>query len=294
MASAVLSILSSIFLFGLSFGISLDQLVEQLFQNISFVNPVSAAVLGSRAVEFRPRAGASWNIQLISVPKPSQPDAGKYHIWDFDMFDAPKSTIQAFKENGHAVVCYFSAGSWENWRPDADEFPAAAKGKGLDGWPGERWLDTNNKQVRAIMKKRIQLAKSKGCDAVDADNMDGYGNPTGFSLTKDDAVSYVKFLSSTAHSLGLAYGLKNAGDIIPRVVDVCDFSVNEQCAEYNECRPYQAFIRQNKPVFHLEYTAKDPAPKDFVRKHCNAPGTNGFSTLIKHLSLNAWTTTCPA
>lgn len=178
MARINFSFLSSIFLFGLSFGISLDQLVDQLFFNIGFVAPVSATALTSRAVDFRPRAGASWNIQLISVPKPTQPDAGKYHIWDFDMFDAPKSTIQEFKQRGHKVVCYFSAGSWENWRPDASKFPAAAKGKGLDGWPGEKWLDTNNKQVRAIMKQRIELAKSKGCDAVDADNMDGYGNPT--------------------------------------------------------------------------------------------------------------------
>jgi hypothetical protein len=74
---------------------------------------------------------------------------------------------------------------------------------------------------------------------------------------------------------------------------VAEWSVNEQCVQYNECDLYQPFIKQNKPVFHIEYTAKDPAPASFVKKSCENKDAKGFSTLIKHLSLNAWTTTCP-
>ena len=43
-----------------------------------------------------------------------------------------------------------------------------ALGKTLQGWNNEKWLDTRNKGGRDIMTKRIQTAKDKGCDAIDA------------------------------------------------------------------------------------------------------------------------------
>jgi len=255
----------------------------------------SSAIASSAAnkVHFHPVAGVTWNIDLSVVPNVSVAKDQSYHVWDLDVFDTPKSTIAAFQAEGHPMICYFSAGSWENWRPDADEFPKKALGKPLSGWPGEKWLDTRDPTVRNIMKQRIELAKSKGCDGVDPDNIDGYENPTGFDLTKNDGVDYVKFLAETAHGMGLAYGLKNGGEILDRVVSVSEWCINEQCVKYNECDLYQPFINQNKPVFHLEYTAKKPAPENFVKKVCNWKDAQGFSTLIKHLSLNAWTTTCP-
>lgn len=121
------------------------------------------------AFALKPTAGATWNIQLENVPSPAQADDDAYHIWDFDMEDAPQSTIDAFHAKGHQVVCYFSAGSWEDYRSDADQFPKEALGKVLDGWPHEKWVDTRNAGVRAVMKKRIQIAKEKGCDGIDAD-----------------------------------------------------------------------------------------------------------------------------
>ncbi|KAF2484212.1 glycoside hydrolase superfamily [Neohortaea acidophila] len=208
------------------------------------------------------------------------------------MLDAPASLVQAFKAKGHKVICYFSAGTWEKWRADADQFPAAALGRTVGGWPNERWLNTSNPEVRDIMVARMKVGQAKGCDGVDPDNIDGYENNTGFDITEDQAVDYVQFLQRTANSLGMAAGLKNGGDIIPRVINGSAWSVNEQCVQYNECEPYQAFIKQNKPVFHLEYTKKAPAPKSFVKKSCDDPQAKGFSTLVKHLSLNQWTTTC--
>lgn len=181
---------------------------------------------------------------------------------------------------------------WENWRADKSALPAAAIGKKLDGWPDEKWLDTRSPGVRAVMKARILLAASKGCDGVDPDNIDGYDNDTGFPLTEADGVDYVRFLAQTAHDAGLAYGLKNGGAIVDRVVDVAEWEINEQCVQYSECADLQPFIRQGKPVFHIEYTGKDPAPRKFVDKVCGAKGTSGFSTVIKHMNLNQWTETC--
>lgn len=162
----------------------------------------------------------------------------------------------------------------------------------MDGWPDEKWLDTRNAGVRALMKSRIQQAASKGCDGVDPDNIDGYENDTGFDLSEADGADYVRFLAQTAHHAGLAYGLKNGGAIVEQVKDVAEWVINEQCVQYSECALYQPIIQMGKPVLHIEYNKKEPAPAKFVNKVCNAKGAKGFSTLIKHMDLNAWTETC--
>lgn len=42
---------------------------------------------------------------------------------------------------GRKVICYFSAGSYENWRPDRHDFPSDVLGNNLEHWEGEKWLD---------------------------------------------------------------------------------------------------------------------------------------------------------
>ena len=37
-----------------------------------------------------------------------------------DLFDQA-DMIPSLKSQGHTVICYFSAGSWEAWRPDAND-----------------------------------------------------------------------------------------------------------------------------------------------------------------------------
>lgn len=38
----------------------------------------------------------------------------------------------------------FSAGTQEDWRDDADDFPEEALGEPLGNWEGEVWVDVNN------------------------------------------------------------------------------------------------------------------------------------------------------
>lgn len=42
----------------------------------------------------------------------------------------------------------FSAGTREDWRDDADDFPAAAVGEALGDWEGEVWVDVNDEVSR--------------------------------------------------------------------------------------------------------------------------------------------------
>lgn len=238
---------------------------------------------------WKPLPGATWNIDLSTNPTTFSL-ASKTLIYDLDLFDTSASTISSLHAAGHKVICYYSAGSWENWRPDASSFPKAALGNALDGWAGEYWLDTRDAQVRQLMAARVQLAQSKGCDGVDPDNIDGYENNPGFLLTYATAIDYVTFLANTAHNFSMASGLKNGGDIVPSVVNVTDFEVNESCAVYSECSDLQPFVDAGKPVFHIEYTAAATPAAKFVAKSC---GTKGFSSVIKHLALGTWTASCP-
>lgn len=92
-------------------------------------------------------------------------------VWDIDLFDNPASTIKGLKAAGKTVICYFSAGTGEDWRDDYKDFPAADLGKVLPEWPNEKWIRTGSQKIRSIMAKRIKLAGDKGCDAIDPDNM---------------------------------------------------------------------------------------------------------------------------
>lgn len=112
-------------------------------------------------------------------------------------------------------------------------------------------------------------------------------------MTSDDAVDFVRFLAQTAHDAGLSYGLKNGGDIVDQVVDVAEWCVQEECVFYDECELYQPFIEANKPVFHLEYPDEKKGGKEkFIEKSCNGKDAEGFSTLVKNLSLDEWTESC--
>lgn len=42
---------------------------------------------------------------------------------------------------GKKVVCYFSAGTAEEWRPDYSDFPRDALGDPDPNWERERWVD---------------------------------------------------------------------------------------------------------------------------------------------------------
>ncbi|MFQ5555921.1 MAG: endo alpha-1,4 polygalactosaminidase [Acidimicrobiales bacterium] len=78
------------------------------------------------------------------------------------LFDAPPDLVVEIQERGRHVICYFSAGSWERWRDDADRFAARALGDTLDGWDDERWLDVTDpkRQLRRPLTSARRLWRS--------------------------------------------------------------------------------------------------------------------------------------
>jgi hypothetical protein len=250
----------------------------------SGANPASAGQV------WKPSAGTSLQIELSGTVSDLTYAAD---VFDVDLFDTPAATIKTLKGSGKKVICYFSAGSFEDWRPDKDLFQPADKGSALQGWPGEYWLKTDSPNVRSIMASRIKMAQDKGCDGVDPDNVDGYDNENGLGLSQATAIDYLKYMANEAHSRGLSIGLKNAGGIVADVLPIMEWHVNEQCLQYGECNKFAPFITQNKPVFHIEYP--DGAPNitpDVKTQNCNAPSAKGFSIVLKTIDLDAWVNPC--
>ena len=131
---------------------------------------------------YRPPITTTWQWQLQGGVNTEYEVA----LYELDLFETPTSVVSALKASGRRLLCYFSAGSWENFRPDAGQFPSSALGSVYSGFEDERWLDVRSPEVMTLMKARLGLAVERGCDGVEADNVDGFENPTGFPLSAAD------------------------------------------------------------------------------------------------------------
>lgn len=169
------------------------------------------------------------------------------------------------------------------------------------------------------MRNRIRLAKRKGCDAIDPDNVDVATNDNGKNLTQTDAINFIKKIANESHRNRMAFGLKNAQDTLTQVMNITDFAVNEQCAQEENgvegCASYGNFTKTGKPVYHVEYTNYTTNPQnldltlcssvpqlsnlssDAIRDQLCLKGYEntigkGFSTVIKNLGLDEWVLYC--
>ncbi len=230
---------------------------------------------------WQPKPNTSWQWQLNGNIDSSL----NVDMYDIDLFDSPVKTIKSLKKRGVKVICYFSAGTFEDWRPDAGSFPKIVKGNKMQDWD-ELWLDISNlKALAPIMIARLDLAKEKGCDGVEPDNVDAYDNDTVFKISYNQQLRYNKFLAKEAHKRGLSVGLKNDLGQVKELVNYYDWALNEQCFEEDECGKLLPFIKQNKAVFGVEYNLK---PNDF----CTKANKMNFDWLYKKMSLESYRLSC--
>lgn len=235
---------------------------------------------------WRPTVGLTWQWQLGDNEIDSSIEAD---VYDVDLY-VPQSMIDELHAKGRMVICYISVGSWEDWRPDKDQFPPEVLGNDYEGWPGEKWLDIRQiDKLAPIMRARLDLCKSKGFEAVEPDNMETYTNNTGFSLTYEDQLRYAIWLADEAHQRGLAIGQKNAFDQVKDLVDHFDFAITEDIIFYNLAEDMKPFIEAGKPVFAAEYT---DLGGNFA-SYCENSHKLKFSIILKNRDLDAWMQTCP-
>ncbi len=247
---------------------------------------VAASLLigaGTSTDRWQPRPGASFQIQLQGKIDLSV----RADVYELDGFDTNARTIRTLHGLGRRAVCYVNAGAWERWRPDRKSFPRSVIGRELEGWPGERWLDIRRLDALGpIIRRRFAMCRRKGFDAVEADNVAGYGSKTGFPLGYRDQLRYNRFLARTAHGLGLAIALKNDLGQVRDLVSAFDFAVNEQCFQYRECDRLRPFSRAGKAVFVVEYALPRSA-------FCPQARRLGFTAIRKRVALDPWRVACP-
>ncbi|MEA2522513.1 MAG: hypothetical protein QOI81_2159 [Actinomycetota bacterium] len=230
---------------------------------------------------WHPELNTSWQWQLGGTVDTSV----DVQMYDIDGFENHAGIVGDLHTAGREVVCYISAGSWEKWRPDAGRFPDSVLGNS-NGWPGERWLNISRLRVLApIMRDRVQMCASRGYDAVEFDNVDGYQNHTGFPLTGGDQLKYDTFLANLAHTNGMSAVLKNDLGQIKTLLPYFDFALNEQCFQYNECGKLRPFVDAGKAVFGVEY-------KLDTSQFCPQANAMNFNFLKKKLALGSWRVAC--
>jgi endo-alpha-1,4-polygalactosaminidase (GH114 family) len=242
--------------------------------------------LSSSKTWWRPAVGLTWQWQLSEPPVDTSIDAD---VYDIDIFDNDASVVDDLHSKGRKVIGYINVGSWEDWRPDKDQFPAELFGDDYEGWPGEKWLDIRRLDLLGpIMRARLDICKAKGFDAVEPDNMEIHSNGSGFPITYDDQLKYAKWLADEAHQRGLAIGIKNAADQVRDLIDDFDFAITEDYFFYGWSEKMSPFIKAGKPVFAAEY---DDTGVDFAAA-CKKAKELGFSVIQKHRILTAYRVTC--
>lgn len=236
---------------------------------------------GPGGERWSPQPGRQWQWQLAGTPSAVR----GVGIYGMDGQETPEQAVRDFADRGMHTICYFSAGSVEDWRPDADRFPDEVISKPLDGWKGESWLDIRRLDVLLpIQAARMDDCVRKGFDAVEADNVDGYVNDTGFPLTAEDQLRYNRALARLAHERGLSIGLKNDMDQIAELEPDFDFAINEECFRYDECEAYRPFVAAGKAVFNVEY--------EETPGRCEKARELGITSMLKNLDLDAWRRPC--
>jgi hypothetical protein len=242
----------------------------------------STASPAASAQPWVPDPGTTWQWQLSGRIDQSV----KAEMYDIDLFDTSAATVASLHRRERHVVCYLDAGSYEPGRPDAGSLPAAVLGAGVEGWPGERWLDIRRLDVLGpILKRRLDLCRRKGFDGVEPDNVDAYANDSGFSLSAADQLRFNRFVAAAAHARGLSVGLKNDLDQAAALQPHFDWALSEQCFQYRECGALKPFARARKAVLIAEYELPRSA-------FCAQARAAGYTAIRKRLELGAWRQAC--
>jgi hypothetical protein len=262
---------------------------------------------GAPPAMWKPALGERWQYQLqggVNASITAAPFGGGApvapKVFDVDLYASDGTTPNATGVSqvhalGAHAICYVDAGTYENFRPDAADYTAFDTSCGgcllgkNNGWPGEQWLNVNDDKgqrtfILAELGKRVDKCVAAKFDGVEFDNVDGYANDTGFTISAQAQEDFDIAIAALAHQKGLSVALKNDVEQVSDLAPYFDYAVNEQCFEFTECDQYAPFVNQGKAVFNVEYNAQPSA-------FCAPAITAKLSAIAKALALtdSPWT-----
>ena len=220
----------------------------------------------------RPGLRTSWHWQLNGLVN----TAVEADLYTLDL-DVAATSIAILGAEGRMVFCHASAGSLETARRDATSFPPTVLGNPVSGVGGEVWLDVRDPQVHGLMLDRLDRAVTQGCDGVALTRLDSHLEDGGFSVSRDEALAYARFLYNAAHERGLAVAFRDSVDLAADLVDYADVAMVQRCYELGTCDEFAVFGEADKPLFNVEYAASfvdEPAD------HCVQAIADGVRSLV--------------
>lgn len=245
----------------------------------------SSGAAGSQMAEkpYVPPAGVLWQAKLSGAVDIAE-DAELFYL-DVSLQDP--DDLQALHAQERHYLCYLSAGSLENFRDDADEFPDAVIGRPLANFPEERWLDVRAPVVRELMALRIQALAAAGCDGVPPSSLAVHAADTGFELTVEDALDYARWFAERIHAAGMSAGLTAPAALTGQLWPTFDFGLAIDCLEGTQCAEFAVFDAASKPVLHIELGDEGSAARI-----CNEAESLGFVPLVTSPSFNGQSVRC--
>jgi hypothetical protein len=232
----------------------------------------------------RPSPLSSWQIQLSGTLDTSL-DVDVY-VADFQ---TDESAIRRLHDAGRIVLCYFSAGTQEAFRPDAARFPESALGAELPNYPDERFVDVRDDTVRAIMVDRVIAAGDAGCDGVHPSGLAAFSTSTGLDFDRSDQLDYNRWLASVVHARGLTLGLVDGdASLSQELASDFDWTVVWSCLRAG-CPSATPFTAAGKAALLVEYGDETRAAEV-----CPLAASLNLSAIIKrNANLDAFRVGCP-
>ncbi len=245
---------------------------------------VASAGSAGNSQAFSPLPGTSWQAQLSGTID-TELDVELFYL-DADV--AGKPALTDLLVRGRHVVCYLSAGTFEPWRNDADQFPAGVLGDELDQYPDERWLDVRDSVVRGLMQERIARLRAAGCEGVVPASLNGHEQDRKFGLTAADAVEYAVWLGQELHAQGMSAGLSVPGDLLPALAGAFDWGLAVGCLSTSGCAGYVPVRQRDRAVLLVEF-----GDEGDLAEVCAGASARGFDALVKRPNFDAFRLECP-
>jgi hypothetical protein len=227
-----------------------------------------------------PPVQAAWSYNIGGSAALNSGSTPTGNVISMDLYDVSKAAMARLTGAGKYVVCYYSAGTSEKYRTDAESRRLLAPGLNLGEvhtgsggvWEGEKWLDIRGfaagtapavRTLKQVMTARLTLARDKGCAAVEPDNVDAWDNvvnqnaPAGTparAIGASDQLAYNRWTATTRHGLGLSVLLKNDLGQAVALAPSYDGALNEECFDFGtDCSLLTPFRNAGKAIYVVEY-----------------------------------------
>lgn len=250
-------------------------------------------------IKLPPTGKIIWDWQIGASSESAIIAPAGARLMDIDGFNVSATKVAQLKAQGIYTVCYLDVGSWEQGRPDSNQYPESLKIHYDSAW-GEWFLDVTdvfkpNSSLATILRNRFQMCKDKGFDAIEPDNLQNDENAGG-KITLQQQIDFNGWIADLAHDIGIAILQKNGPDKVllkdrtgKMMVEKFDGILNEECQQYNECAPLSEYPKRGKLALNVEYkkgltvdcATSDRLQMNSIKKDLNLTGATANAYVLQ-------------